>query len=62
MSQKLRNSQHLYLEGIRDGKVREAATQYTGDKFIQHAADIKDGVEGFVEFYQPFVQRVGIFD
>ncbi len=57
MSQKLRNSQHLYLEGIRDGKVREAATQYTGDKFIQHAADIKDGVEGFVEFYQPFVQR-----
>ena len=57
MSKKLENAKKLYLEGIRDGKVREAVTKYTGDKYIQHSTGVADGVEGFVEFFKPFIER-----
>lgn len=57
MSQKLKNAQSLYLEGIRDGNVREAVTQYTGDRYTQHSTGVKDGIEGFVEFFEPFVKK-----
>ena len=57
MSQKLENAKNLYLEGVRDGKVREAVTKYTGARYTQHSTGVKDGVEGFVEFFEPFVER-----
>jgi predicted SnoaL-like aldol condensation-catalyzing enzyme len=57
MNQKLKNAQSLYLEGIRDGNVREAVTQYTGDRYTQHSTGVKDGIEGFVEFFEPFVKK-----
>ena len=57
MSQKLENAKRLYLEGIRDGNAREAVTKYTGDRYTQHSTGVKDGVEGFVEFFEEFIQR-----
>ncbi|WNJ19358.1 nuclear transport factor 2 family protein [Pontibacter sp. G13] len=56
-SPKLQNAKNLYLEGIRDGRAREAVTQYTGDRYTQHSTGVRDGVEGFVEFFEPFIQR-----
>ena len=57
MGNKLDNAKKLYLEGIRDGKVRESITKYTGEKYTQHSAGVADGIEGFVEFFEPFVER-----
>ncbi|MEM7346042.1 MAG: nuclear transport factor 2 family protein [Chloroflexota bacterium] len=57
MSQKLENAKNLYLEGIRDGKAREAVTKYTGGRYTQHSTGVRDGVEGFVEFFEPFIER-----
>ncbi|MEO1645492.1 MAG: nuclear transport factor 2 family protein, partial [Chloroflexota bacterium] len=57
MSQKLENAKRLYLEGIRDGNAREAVTKYTGDRYTQHSTGVRDGVEGFVEFFEPFIER-----
>lgn len=62
MSQKLENAKKLYLEGIRDGKVREAVTKYTGDRYTQHSTGVADGVEGFVAFFEPFVDRCPVRD
>jgi predicted SnoaL-like aldol condensation-catalyzing enzyme len=62
MSRKLENARKLYLLGIRDGRPREAATQCTGDRYIQHSAGVKDGVEGFVAFFEPFLARNPVRD
>lgn len=57
MSKKSENARALYLEGIRDGRVREAVTKYTGDRYTQHSTGVADGIEGFVAFFEPFVKR-----
>ncbi len=57
MTKKLENAKALYLEGIRDGHVRSAVEAYTGDRYTQHSTGMKSGVEGFVEFFEPFVER-----
>ena len=57
MTRKLDNAAALYMEGIRDGNAREAVTKYTGDRYTQHSTGVRDGVEGFVEFFEPFVQN-----
>ena len=57
MSQKLENAKNLYLEGIRDGNAREAVTKYTGDRYTQHSTGVRDGIEGFVEFFEPFIAK-----
>jgi len=62
MSQKTENAKKLYLEGIRDGKVREAVTKYTGDRYTQHSAGVADGIEGFVAFFEPFIKRSPVRD
>jgi predicted SnoaL-like aldol condensation-catalyzing enzyme len=62
MNQKLQNAQNLYMEGIRDGKAREAVMKYTGDRYIQHSTGVKDGQEGFLEFFEPFLERNPIRD
>ncbi|MEO0468864.1 MAG: nuclear transport factor 2 family protein [Bacteroidota bacterium] len=56
-NQKLFNAKSLYLEGIRDGKPREAVYKYTGDRYTQHSTGVKDGQEGFIEFFEDFIQR-----
>jgi len=62
MSKRLDNAMNLYLEGIRDGKAREAVTKYTGARYTQHSTGVKDGIEGFVEFFEPFIARNRIRD
>ena len=57
MSARLEHAKALYLEGIRDGRVREAVVEHTGDRYTQHSAGVADGVEGFVAFFEPFVAR-----
>ena len=52
MGRKLENAKGLYLEGIRDGNAREAVTKYTGERYTQHSTGVRDGVEGFVEFFE----------
>jgi len=62
MSRKLEHAHNLYLHGIRDGNAREAITKYTGDRYTQHSAGVKDGIEGFVEFFEPFLARNPVRD
>lgn len=57
MGQKLENAKNLYLEGIRDGNARAAVTKYTGARYTQHSTGVRDGVEGFVAFFEPFIAR-----
>ena len=57
MSVRLAHAQGLYLEGIRDGRVREAITAHTGERYTQHSAGVADGVEGFIAFFEPFIAR-----
>jgi predicted SnoaL-like aldol condensation-catalyzing enzyme len=57
MSKRLDNAKGLYLEGIRDGRAREAISKYTGARYTQHSTGVKDGVEGFVEFFESFIAR-----
>ena len=56
MSQKLENAKNLYLEGIRDGKI-EVIKQYTGDRYTQHSTGVADGTQGFIDFFEGFLQR-----
>jgi len=62
VNRKLANATGLYLEGIRDGNVREAVEKYTGDCYIQHSTGVADGVEGFVEFFEPFIEKNPVRD
>jgi len=54
---RLDNATRLYMEGIRDGDARRAVETYTGDRYTQHSTGVRDGVEGFVEFFEPFIER-----
>lgn len=62
MNQKVKNAIALYLEGIRDGNPREAVAKYTGDRYTQHSTGVKDGQAGFIEFFEPFIERNPIRD
>ncbi|MEM6800741.1 MAG: hypothetical protein AAF696_05020 [Bacteroidota bacterium] len=57
MGKKLENAKSLYLEGIRDGNYKEAVYKYTGNRYTQHSTGVKDGPEGFIEFFGPFIER-----
>ena len=62
MSRKLENATNLYLEGIRDGHARQAVTKYTGRRYTQHSTGVRNGIEGFVEFFEPFLERYSVRD
>lgn len=47
----------LYMTAIRDGRAREALDANIGERYIQHSTGVKDGKEGFLEFFQPFLER-----
>ena len=57
MGKKLKNAVGLYMEGIRDGNAKEAVNKYTGARYTQHSTGVKDGKEGFIEFFEPFIER-----
>ncbi|OJJ14724.1 hypothetical protein BKI52_41545 [marine bacterium AO1-C] len=62
MSQKLENAKALYLEGIRDGNYEEAIHKYSGERYTQHSTGVKDGKEGFIEFFGNFIKRSPVRD
>lgn len=47
----------LYMDGIRDGRPREAIAAHTGDRYVQHSTGVPDGKDGFVAFFEPFLER-----
>ena len=57
MSKRLDHARGLYLEGIRDGRVREAIAAHTGERYTQHSSGVRNGAEGFIEFFEPFIER-----
>lgn len=57
MGQRLDNAKGLYIEAIRDGNYAEAINRYAGDRYTQHSTPVRDGREGFVEFFADFVKR-----
>lgn len=62
MTAKLDNARALYMEGIRDGRACEAVDRYTGDRYTQHSTGVRDGVEGFVELFEPFIAHNPVRD
>lgn len=57
MGQGLENVRKIYLEGIAGGNAREAVEKYTGHRYTQHSTGVGDGVEGFLAFFEPFLER-----
>ncbi|RMG73540.1 MAG: hypothetical protein D6722_03625 [Bacteroidetes bacterium] len=57
MNPKRQHAIGLYIEGIRDGRPREAVAKYTGDRYTQHSTGVKEGQAGFIEFFEPFLAR-----
>jgi len=57
MGKGLDNVRDIYLDGIAGGNIREAVTKNTGHRYTQHSTGVADGVEGFLAFFEPFVQR-----
>lgn len=54
---RLANAKGLYLEGIRDGNGRSALEKYTGAQYRQHSTGVPDGREGFISFFDEFLER-----
>lgn len=57
MGKKLENATNLYMKGIRDGHPVEAINEYSGARYTQHSTGVKDGKEGFIEFFKDFIVR-----
>ena len=57
MANGLDNVRRIYLEGIAGGNAREAVLKYTGHRYTQHSTGVGDGAEGFLAFFEPFVER-----
>ncbi|NQU37405.1 MAG: nuclear transport factor 2 family protein [Actinobacteria bacterium] len=62
MGQRLDNAKALYLEAIRDGQAVDAIQKYSGSRYTQHSTPVKDGSEGFIEFFEEFYVRNPIRD
>jgi len=56
------NAINLYMVGIRDGRPREAVAAYTGDRYTQHSTGVADGRDGFVAFFEPFLEQNPVRD
>lgn len=47
----------LYMEGIQEGRVKEAIEKYSGARYTQHSTGVPDGKAGFIECLGAFVER-----
>ena len=56
------NAIDLYMSAIRDGDARAALDRTTGARYTQHSTGVKDGKEGFLEFFEPFLERNPVRD
>ena len=52
----------LYMGAIRDGDARAALDRNIGARYTQHSTGVKDGKAGFLEFFEPFLERNPIRD
>lgn len=57
MATNLQNAISLYERGIRDGEVQEVLDNYMGPTYAQHSTGVRDGKEGFAEFFGDFLKR-----
>ena len=57
MGERLDNAKALYIEAIEEGNYVAAIKKYTGDRYTQHSTPVKDGREGFIEFFADFTKR-----
>ncbi len=62
MGKRLDNARGLYLDAIRDGNATDAINTYSGSRYTQHSTPVKDGREGFIEFFEEFYARNPIRD
>ncbi len=62
IEQALENAKGLYLQAIRDGDFVSAINTYSGDRYTQHSTPVRDGREGFIEFFAGFVERNPVRD
>jgi predicted SnoaL-like aldol condensation-catalyzing enzyme len=62
MGQWLESATALYMEAIQDGNAAEAIGKYSGNRYTQHSTPVKDGQEGFIEFFADFEKRNPIRD
>ncbi len=46
----------LYLDGIGGGNIHEALDAHLGDHYTQHSTGVRDGRDGFLEFFEPFLE------
>ena len=46
-----RNAMAFYDLMFNQGQPEEAIARYAGDTYIQHNPDVKDGKEGFIEYF-----------
>jgi len=56
------NAISLYMEGIRDGQPHKAVNKLTGDRYTQHSTGVADGKQGFIAFFDPFIERNPVRD
>lgn len=61
-SPKMKHAKGVYLDGIRDGRPREAMATHTGERYTQHSAGVADGKQGFIHFFETFVKRNPVRD
>lgn len=57
MGMRLDNAKALYLEAIGDGDYVAAIDKYAADPYLQHSTPVRDGKDGFIEFFSEFVER-----
>lgn len=57
MGKGLDHVKDIYLDGIAGGNAREAVLRNTGHRYTQHSTGVADGAEGFLAFFEPFVER-----
>jgi len=57
MSKKMAAVRRIYLDGIRDGQYREAVEATRGDRHTQHSTIVRDGRDGFNEFFEGLIER-----
>jgi predicted SnoaL-like aldol condensation-catalyzing enzyme len=62
MAQRLDNATGLYLDAIRDGNYTEAINAYVGQRYTQHSTPVRDGREGFIDFFENFTKRNPVRD
>lgn len=57
MNKLLENAKSLYIEGIEKGDYEFAINKYSSKSYTQHSTGVRDGKEGFIDFFKDFTKR-----